>query len=97
MDGHDRIGAIVHAAEHLLGLGRFHFLTQFLEALGEVGADVFPAISPLGEHGQVIAPPLQRSQEREVFLDAPPALHDFLCFGLVVPERRIGDRLFDVR
>jgi hypothetical protein len=70
---------------------------RFRQALGEVGADVLPASSPLGEHGHVIAPPLQRSHEREVLLDAPPALHDFLCFGLVVPERRIGDRLFDVR
>ena len=96
MDGDDRIRAIVFPAEHLLRLGRFDFLTEFLKSLGKVDGDVFSALRPFEENGQVIAAPLQRSQEREVVLDAPPPLHDFLRFGLVVPEGRVGDRPFDV-
>jgi hypothetical protein len=86
----------VLAAEHLLRLGGFHFLTEFLESLREVRGDVLSAAGPFVKNRQVVAPPLQRSQEREVVLDAPPALHDFLRFGLVVPEGRVGDRQFDV-
>ena len=89
-------GAIVFAAEHLLRLGRFHFLTKLLKSLGEVGVNVFPTIGPFVKDRQIVAAPLQRSEKREVVFDAPPPLHDFLRFGLVVPEGRIGDCLFDV-
>jgi hypothetical protein len=86
----------VLAAEHLLRLCRFNLVAELLESLREVGGHVFAAIGPFMKNGQIVTSPLKRSEEREIVLDAPPPLHDFLCFGLVVPEGRVGDGLFDV-
>jgi hypothetical protein len=96
VDGHNRIRAIVCAAEHFLGLGRFDFLAQFLETARHVCSDVLSRLCPFEEDVQIIASPLQRSQQGEVVFHPPAPLHDFLRLALVTPERRVGDRLFDV-
>jgi hypothetical protein len=94
MDGHDRVGAIVFAAEHLLGLGGFDLLLQLVEATREIGVDVFASVRPLEQHAEIVGSPLQRFEERLIFLDPPPALHHLLRLVLVVPEPGRVDALF---
>ena len=95
MDGDDGVGAIVLAAEHLLGLGRVDFLLELVEAALEVGADVLPRIRPFDQHAEVVGAPPERLPQRLVFLQAPAALHHLLRFGLVAPEIRFADALLD--
>jgi len=86
----------VLTAQHLLRLGAFDVLAQFLEAPGDVCGDVLPRLCPFEKDVEVIAPPLQRAEQREVVIQASPALHDLLRLGLIVPEGWIGDRFFDI-
>ena len=55
MDGHDRVLAIVLAAEHLLDLAGLHFLLERVERLAELGVDRLAGFGPFDEHGEVVA------------------------------------------
>ena len=52
-------------------------------------------LGPLGEHGQIVEPALQRFAEIAVFLEPPAALQQLLRGRLVLPEIRGADALFD--
>jgi len=93
MDGHDCVGLIVLAAEHLVRLRGVHFCLEVVEATGQIGSDIFAGIGPLDEHAEIIGAALQRSLERLLVFEAPPPLHDFLRFGLVVPEAGLAGSL----
>jgi hypothetical protein len=95
MDGDDGVGAIVLAAEHLLRFGRVDFLLEFVEAAREIGSDILARIGPLDQHAQIVGAPPERLPQRLVFLQAPPALHHLLRFGLVAPEVRFANPLLD--
>jgi hypothetical protein len=96
MDGDDCVGAIVFAAEHLLRLGRLDLLLELVEAASEIGGDVLAGVDPLEQHAEIVRTPLQRPEERLVFLQPPAALHDLLRLVLVAPERGRVDPLFYV-
>jgi hypothetical protein len=94
MDGDDRVGSVVLAAEHLLRLGRFDFLLELVEAAGEIGDDVLAGVPPFEQHAEVVSTPLQRPEERLVLLEPAAPLHDRLRLVLVVPEPGRVDPLF---
>jgi hypothetical protein len=96
MDGDDGVGAIVFAAEHLLGLGSLDLLLELRESSREIRADVFAGIDPLDQDREVVTAPLQGAQERQVVFDAAPLLHHLLRRGLVAPEIGGGYLAFDV-
>jgi hypothetical protein len=95
MNGDNRVGEIVLAAEHLLGLGRFDDRVELVEPAREVRFDVFAAAPPLHEHVEIVETPAQRVAKGAVVVQASPALHDLLRLGLAVPEGRFGYLLFD--
>ena len=97
MNGDDGVGAIVLAAEHLLGLGGLDFLLQLVERRAARSAPTSSPPRPTrrARRGRRCAL-LQRLAQREVVLDAAPPLHDLLRFGLVVPEVGLGDALLDL-
>jgi hypothetical protein len=91
---HDRVLAIVLAAEHLLDFAGLDFLFQRLEGLAEFGVDRLAGLGPLHEHGQVVAALPERHHQIVILLEPAAALQNFLCFGLVFPEiGRGGARL----
>ena len=90
MDGDDRVGAIVLAAEHLPGFRRVDLLLQLVERAREVGVDVFARTGPFDQDADVVGAARQRFEQRPIFLEPPAALHDLLRLGLVAPE--IGSR-----
>src|SRR5262245_41872283 len=92
---HDGVGAVVLAAQHLLRLGGFNFLSQVGEAVRKI-CQLFSRRRPFVEHDEIVHPTTKRSQQREVIFHTPAALHDFLCFGLIAPEGGIGYGLLDV-
>jgi hypothetical protein len=83
----------VLAAEHLVRLRGVHLCLEVVEATGQIGSDIFAGIGPLDEHAEIIGATLQRSLERLLVFDTPPPLHDFLRFGLVVPEAGLAGSL----
>jgi len=54
MDGHDCVGLIVLAAEHLVRLRGVHLCLEIVEATGQIGSDIFAGIGPLDEHAEII-------------------------------------------
>jgi len=94
MDGHDCVGLIVLAAEHLVRLRGVDLRLEVVEATGQIGNDIFAGVGPLDQHAEIIGAALQRSLERLLVFEAPPPLHDFLRFGLVVPEAGFAGSLF---
>jgi hypothetical protein len=90
MDRHDRVAPIVLAAEHPLDFGRFDLVLEIVEAFGEVRADLFAGLRPLQQDAEVIAAALERGRQADLFFETTAALEHALCFGLVLPEVRIG-------
>jgi hypothetical protein len=78
----------VLAAEHLLDLAAFDEPSEFLDPLRELGRNILALLTPVDEHGEIVAFGLQRSNQLDFFFDAAAALEDFLRFGLVTPEIR---------
>ena len=94
MDGHDRILAIVLAAEHFLDLAGLHFLIERLERLTELRVHGFAGFGPFDEHGEVVALLPEGFDEGAILIESPAALKHFLRLGLVFPEiGRRGARL----
>ena len=81
---------IVLAAEHLLDLAAFDEAGELLDARRQLRGHVFTLAGPVDEHTQVVCFRCERGDQLDFFLDAPPALKDFLRLDLVVPE--IGRR-----
>jgi hypothetical protein len=86
MDRHDRVLAIVLAAEHLLDLAALDQAGEFLDTRRELAGDVLSLRRPVDEHTQVVALGLERGNQLDFFFDAAAALKDFLRLDLVVPE-----------
>ena len=53
-----------------------------------------PGVRPLDEHAEIVGAALQRLPQRLLVFEAPAPLHDFLRFGLVVPETGLAGALF---
>jgi len=96
MNRHDRVLAIVLAAEHLLCLARINGGREILETLRQIVADRLSGFGPLDEDGEVVSPSFQGCAEIAVLLQAPAALEQFLRRPLVLPEVRIRYALFYV-
>jgi hypothetical protein len=80
----------VLAAEHLLDLAGLDFLVELVERLAELGIDRLAGAYPLEQHAQIVAALPQRPHQISILFDTPPALQDFLRFGLIFPEFRGG-------
>jgi hypothetical protein len=95
MDGDDGVGAVVLAAQHLARFRAFDFLLQLIERTRQVSGDVFARARPLDKDADVVGAPLERLQQRTVFIKAAAPLHYFLSLFLIAPEvRRRGPRLY---
>jgi hypothetical protein len=86
MDRHDRVGAIVLAAEHFLGLAGVDLLGEGVEPPCEVLVDGLPRLRPFVQDGEVVGFAFERENQVAVLLDAAAALLDLLGFDRVVPE-----------
>jgi hypothetical protein len=80
----------VLAPEHFLDLAGLDFLVELVERPAELGIDRLAEVRPLEEHAQIVAAFPQRPHQIAILFDAPPALQDFLRFGLIFPEFRGG-------
>jgi hypothetical protein len=85
----------VLAAEHLLGLAGIDLCREVVERAAQILPDWLSGFSPLDQDGQVVDLALQRFAERPVVLEAPAALEELLCCGLVLPELRGRNAFFD--
>jgi hypothetical protein len=81
----------VLATKHFLGFGAFDGRLKIVETPDQVRGDVLALTGPLDEDAQILCAPLQRIAGGGVFLDPAPALQDFLCLGLILPEVGLGD------
>ena len=54
MDRDDGVGAVVLAAEHLLGLGGLDFALELVEPALEISADVLAGVGPLEEDADIV-------------------------------------------
>ncbi len=73
---HDRVLAVVLAAEHLLDLAGLHFLVERVDGLRELGVDRFARRGPLDEDAEVVALLLERRHELAVLFEPAAALQD---------------------
>jgi hypothetical protein len=87
----------VLAAEHFLGLAGVHFLRQLVEPAREIVGDGLPLLRPFDEDVQILGAPAERVDQRLILLETAAALEQFLRGGLIFPEIRIRDALFDAR
>jgi hypothetical protein len=87
----------VLAAKHLLGLGGFNLLLERIQRPLEIGGDVFPALHPLEQDAEIVDLLGEAVAQFEVLGETALTLQRLLCFGLVVPEIRGGDLLFELR
>ena len=97
MNGDDGVGSVVLAAEHLLGFRRVDLLFEHVQRLLQICRDVFAALGPLEEHADVVDFPGDAVAQLEILREAPLALQRLLRFGLVIPEIRRCDFLFELR
>jgi hypothetical protein len=96
MNGNDRVRGIVLAAKHLLGFGGFDLLLEHIERLLQVGGDLLAALCPLEQDTDVVNLLGKAVAEFEILSQATLALQGLLRFGLVVPEVRGRDFLFEL-
>src|SRR4029453_6990140 len=94
MNGHNRVLAIVLAAEHLLRLAGVDRAGEIVEALGEIVGNWLSGFRPLNEDGKVVGPSSQGLAEVAVFPQRAPPLKEFLRGPLILPEIRIRYPLF---
>ena len=94
MDGHDRVLAIVLAAEHLLRFASFDFRAEIVEPAHQIVDDRLARLRPFDEDGEIVGAALQRFAEIDVALECLAALEDLLRRRLVLPEIGIGRLLF---
>jgi hypothetical protein len=87
----------VLAAEHLLGLAGVHFLCQLVEPPREIIRHGLPLLRPLDENVQILGAAAQRVAQRLILFEAAATLEQLLRGGLILPEIRVGDALFDPR
>jgi hypothetical protein len=86
MDGHDRVLAVVLAAEHFLRFARFDLGGEVVQRAGELVADGLAGFDPFGQDRQVLEPAPQGFGELAVFFQPPAALQQLLRGGLILPE-----------
>jgi hypothetical protein len=85
----------VLAAEHLLGLAGVDLRGEVLERAAQVVGHRLAGLGPLDQDGKVVDAPLQSFAEVAIFFEAAAPLEQLLRAGLVFPEIRVSDALFD--
>jgi hypothetical protein len=78
----------VLATQHLLDFTALDEAGELIQAVSELRADVLALARPVDQHAEIVGFRLQRGDELDFFLDAPPALQGFLRLDLVTPELR---------
>lgn len=96
MDRHDRVGGVVLAAEHLLCLDGFDLLLQRVERALQVGLDRLSTLRPFEQYADVVDLLSEAIALLEILSQAALPLQRLLRVGLVVPEIRRGDLLFEL-
>jgi hypothetical protein len=96
MDGHDRILAVVLAAQHFLGFARFDLRRQLVERPAQVVSDRLTRLRPLHEHREIVGATAERLAQLAVFFQAAAALQELLGRRLILPEVGGGNALFDL-
>jgi hypothetical protein len=94
MDRHDRVLAVVFAAQHLLGLAGIDERGEIVQAGREIVRDGLPGLRPFEQHRQVLDTASQRLAEVAILFEPAPALLRLLRGGLVLPEVGGADPLF---
>jgi hypothetical protein len=97
MDRDNGVRGVVLAAQHLLGFGRVDLLFEGVERLLQIGGDILAAFGPFEQHADVVELLGEAVAKLEVFRQPALALQRLLRLGLVVPEIRGGDFLFELR
>jgi hypothetical protein len=86
----------VLAAEHLLDLRRIDLRLEIVQAPLEIGGHVLAGFGPLDQHGEVVAAAPERLRERHFLFEPAAAQQQLLRLGLVLPEVRLADAIFDL-
>jgi hypothetical protein len=86
----------VLAAEHFLGFGGIDLGFNGIEGALEVGADILAGARPFEQHAKVVDLFRKAVAQLEVLGEAALTLESFLRLGLVVPEIRRADLLFEL-
>jgi hypothetical protein len=87
----------VLAAEHLLGFDGVDLRFERIERARQVAADILAAARPFEQDPNVVDLLAEAVALLEIFGKAALTLEGLLCFGLVVPEIRRRDLLFELR
>jgi hypothetical protein len=87
----------VLAAQHLLDLAGFDVFLEHVERALQVGVHRLAGFRPLDQDADIVGVLAEALGKLPVLLQPPPALQDFLCVGLVVPEIRCGRLRFYLR
>jgi hypothetical protein len=96
MDRDDRVLAIHLAREHRPDLGGLDVALIGVEALREIGGDVFALAGPVNQHADVVGLAAERRGKRTIFLEPATALKNLLRPVLVFPEIRRRGLGFDL-
>jgi hypothetical protein len=96
MNRDDRVRGIVLAAKHLLGFRGVNLLLEQIERLLKIGRDLLAALCPFEQDTDVVDLLGEAVAEVKILGEAALALQGLLRFGLVVPEIRGGDFLFEL-
>jgi hypothetical protein len=86
----------VLAAQHFLGFGSVDLLFERSQGAGEVRGDIFPALRPFDQHADVVDLLGEAVAEFQILGKPTLALQRFLRLGLIVPEGRRRDFLFEL-
>ena len=92
MNGHDRIGRIVFATQHLLGFGGLDLIFERVEGLLQVGEHVLAVLGPFEQDTDIVDFLGKAVAEFDVLGKAALALQCFLGLRLVIPK--LGSRDF---
>jgi hypothetical protein len=85
------------ASQHLLGLGGVHLGVERIQRTRQVRGDVLSSLSPLDQDAEIVNFLGEAVAQLEVFRQPALALQGLLRLGLVVPELRGRDLLFELR
>ncbi len=94
MDRHDRVLAIVLAAEHLLGLAGVDEGRELIEGAAEIVGHRLPRLRPLDEDMEILDAAGERLAQFAVLFEAATALQHLLGTSLILPEIRGADAFF---
>jgi hypothetical protein len=96
MDRHDRVGAIVLAAQDAPGFGGLESLVEAIETGGNLGGDILATLGPFDQHAEIVLLPGEGVDQVDFVLKPLPTLKGSLRLRLIIPEFWLGNALLEL-